>query len=308
MPSLTDIFNSSFLMFLGVFLLVIALLVLYFESRMREQNHKISSMLSLVSSLADELNSVKYAVNQLSMRGGNSQVLFTQRSSEPMQDLAKNNFDSSNENNMKLIEVSDDDTVLESDSESETDSDNDSESSNSESESDSGSNSGLETDLDKNNYSNNLYDNTNSEENIVEIYENQTVKVLRIDEELLNNNLDESSESLNDDDLDDLSDGLSEADINFDEIVNDNEIHKQNENENENDIISNKFQNNTVLLNNLDLKTINISSLEEIKTTEEIDYKKLSLQKLRTIVVEKELISDSSKLKKQELLKLLGIE
>ena len=279
MPSLTDIFNSSFLMFLGVFLLVIALLVLYFESRMREQNHKISSMLSLVSSLADELNSVKYAVNQLSMRGGNSQVLFTQRSSEPMQDLAKNNFDSSNENNMKLIEVSDDDTVLESDSESETDSDNDSESSNSESESDSGSNSGLETDLDKNNYSNNLYDNTNSEENIVEIYENQTVKVLRIDEELLNNNLDESSESLNDDDLDDLSDGLSEADINFDEIVNDNEIHKQNENENENDIISNKFQNNTVLLNNLDLKTINISSLEEIKTTEEIDYKKLSFAK-----------------------------
>lgn len=306
MPSLTDIFNSSFLMFLGVFLLVIALLVLYFESRMREQNHKISSMLSLVSSLADELNSVKYAVNQVSMRGGNSQVLFTQRLSEPMQDLAKNSFDSSNENNMKLIEVSDDDTVLESDSESETDSDNDSESSNSESESDSGSNSGLETDLDKNNYSNNLYDNTNSEENIVEIYENQTVKVLRIDEELFNNNLDESSESLNDDDLDDLSDGLSEADINFDEIVNDNEIHKQNENEN--DIISNKFQNNTVLLNNFDLKTINISSLEEIKTTEEIDYKKLSLQKLRTIVVEKELISDSSKLKKQELLKLLGIE
>ena len=48
MAILTDLFNPSFFMFLGILILVIALLVVYFESKMREQNHKIASMLSLV--------------------------------------------------------------------------------------------------------------------------------------------------------------------------------------------------------------------------------------------------------------------
>ena len=41
---------------------------------------------------------------------------------------------------------------------------------------------------------------------------------------------------------------------------------------------------------------------------EPVDYKKLSLQKLKSIVTEKGLAIDTSKLKKLELLKLLGIE
>ena len=60
MASLTDLFNPTFLMFLGILVLVVALLVVYFESKFREQNHKISSMLSLVSSLAEEVNMVKF--------------------------------------------------------------------------------------------------------------------------------------------------------------------------------------------------------------------------------------------------------
>jgi hypothetical protein len=35
------------------------------------------------------------------------------------------------------------------------------------------------------------------------------------------------------------------------------------------------------------------------------DYKKMSINKLREVVIEKELITDASKLKKPELLKLL---
>ena len=59
-----------------------------------------------------------------------------------------------------------------------------------------------------------------------------------------------------------------------------------------------------------DLKSINISNLEEQvekknKNIEVIDYKKLSLNKLKSIVLEKGLVTDSSKLKKHELLKLL---
>ena len=68
-------------------------------------------------------------------------------------------------------------------------------------------------------------------------------------------------------------------------------------------------------MNNLNIKTINL--LEKIDNKQNhlfkpypdsIDYKKLTLSKLRSIVVEKELVADSSKLKKNELLKLLGAE
>jgi hypothetical protein len=55
-----------------------------------------------------------------------------------------------------------------------------------------------------------------------------------------------------------------------------------------------------------DLKTININ-LEDSNTSN-IDYKKLSLPKLRSVVTEKGLATDTSKLKKNELLKLLEVE
>ena len=55
-----------------------------------------------------------------------------------------------------------------------------------------------------------------------------------------------------------------------------------------------------------DLKTININ-LDEIHA-DSIDYKKLPLPKLRSIVTDKGLAEDASKLKKQELLKLLEID
>jgi hypothetical protein len=55
------------------------------------------------------------------------------------------------------------------------------------------------------------------------------------------------------------------------------------------------------------MKTISID-LEDNESEESVDYKKLSLQKLKSVVVEKGLVVDASKLKKPELLKLLGIE
>ena len=65
MASLIDIFNPSFFIFLGILVLVAALLVVYFESKMREQNHKIASMLQLVSCMADEMNTIKNDVNYI---------------------------------------------------------------------------------------------------------------------------------------------------------------------------------------------------------------------------------------------------
>jgi len=57
-------------------------------------------------------------------------------------------------------------------------------------------------------------------------------------------------------------------------------------------------------INSTLLKSIHMT----LPTSENIDYKKLSLNKLRQIVSDKNLSSDLSKLKKPELLKLLGVE
>jgi hypothetical protein len=57
------------------------------------------------------------------------------------------------------------------------------------------------------------------------------------------------------------------------------------------------------------LKSINISNLEELTADPkgDKDYKKMSVTKLRDIVLEKGLSNDASKLKKPELIKLLDL-
>ena len=71
-----------------------------------------------------------------------------------------------------------------------------------------------------------------------------------------------------------------------------------NENETNNEHTMNDISNNVS-----DLKSIH-ANLEETNT-DHSDYKKLSLPKLRSIVTEKGLAQDASKLKKNELIKLL---
>jgi hypothetical protein len=64
-------------------------------------------------------------------------------------------------------------------------------------------------------------------------------------------------------------------------------------------------KNNSNEISQTELKTININLEEQLDSQE---YKKFTLNKLRSIVAEKGLSTDSNKLKKNELLKLLGVE
>ena len=70
--SFINLFNPSFLMFLGILVLVSVLLVVYIESKLREQNHKMTAMVNLISSLAGEINILKFDV-QNNNYGGSSQ-------------------------------------------------------------------------------------------------------------------------------------------------------------------------------------------------------------------------------------------
>ena len=80
MASLADLFNPTFFMFLGILVLVAALLVVYFETKIREQNHKVASMLSLVSTLAEETNGIKMGMNHLAMTSFGGSGRFFQQS------------------------------------------------------------------------------------------------------------------------------------------------------------------------------------------------------------------------------------
>jgi hypothetical protein len=260
MPSLVDIFNPSFFMFLGILVLVAALLVVYFESKMREQNHKMTSMLALITCVADEMNSIKIHLNNPPNIGG-TQV-------NPS-GLETNNIHIIKTN---LITVSDD---------SDTDSEN-SIDENSDSDSDSESNS------------EDVEDVENLKE-IIELGEYNDVKVFKLSVFSIND-IDENKNENSFDDLNDLED-IEEDD----NCVSDHSLSVSSDDED----IEHK---NNIDISNLNLKSINISNLEEVKNSDNIDYKKFTLSKLRSIVVEKELVADSSKLKKPELLKLLGAE
>ena len=85
MAFLAELFNPTFIMFLGILVLVVAILIIYFEGKMREQNHKITTMFSLVSTLAEDMNGIKLGFNQLAINsvGGGGQF-FRQTLEEPV--------------------------------------------------------------------------------------------------------------------------------------------------------------------------------------------------------------------------------
>ena len=267
MPSLVDIFNPSFFMFLGILVLVAALLVVYFESKMREQNHKMASMLNLVTCMADEMNAIKVHLNNQPIIGGTQ--------------VNPSSLETNNVHIIKtdLIAVSDDD-----------DSDNDSENSIEDNESDSGSESNSES-------------NSEDVKEVIEIGgEVNDIKVLKLNLSITNN--------INDIDIDEnknVNDFEELGDLEFIDDEDDNSsigslsVSSEDQDTEQKNI-------DELDISTLNLKSINISSLEEVKNSDSIDYKKFTLSKLRSIVVEKELAVDSSKLKKNELLKLLGAE
>jgi hypothetical protein len=293
MASLSDIFNPSLLIFLGILVLVAALLVVYFETKYREQNHKINSMFSLVSSLADEVNNLKFSLahlNSLSTNGGSnyeSKPLADETNSSYFFRIPTQTESLTQSQNPNLISVSDD---------SDSDSDSDSYESEFEEEDLKSVGSTNENELDLND--DNLLENNND------------IKVLKlnINNENLNNDdsLDEEEEDLDEiEDLDDQSLSSQNSSSSSEKllsiqnsIVNDNLEHSP-------DNLSNT-EIEILDISSSDLKTIDIN-LEE-SNTGIVDYKKLSLTKLRSIVVEKGLSQDISKLKKNEMLKLLSVE
>lgn len=262
----SDIFNTSFFILLGIILLGFGLLVLYYENKMRDQNHKIQSMLDLVSVLANEMNTMK-----MSQMFEKSEQPIENTQEKPLGKIIHyNNY--SNLNN-DLIVVSDDDDDKSIDDIIEIASNNDESESESENESEK---SESDEDIEE---SEEDEDESDEEEN------DSDVDILEIsDLNMENKNEDES-------DVEDITFNNSVKILKLEHPIEDNESTK---NESKEDIFSN-------------LKQIHIDG-DSLKIDDSLDYKKMSVQKLRTIVINKGLAEDASKLKKHDILKLLEVE
>jgi hypothetical protein len=308
MTSLADLLNPTFLVFLGILVLVVAFLILYFESKLREQNHKIASMLSLVSTLAEDMNGVKIGLNHLSIRGGQGFEQPIVPIQENLGNLQKNN----------LIDVSDDD---------EEDDDDDDEDDDDEASESQGSNDVINDDLDSiekdldsvdldsvEDDLDSIEDDLDSIEDDLDSENGENIKIVTL--QVSNENIDETNEEIHNLDFDneysaDLDDEFEpEVNNEYVEEVLDLKYNTEAKTLEENNIAEKSSK--EIIVPTLELKSISINLEEEHEQShnDNIDYKKLQIAKLRSIAIERGLVSntEASKLKKPELLKLFDFE
>jgi hypothetical protein len=262
MSTLTPIFSIPFLLCLGISLILIGFVGVFFYQKITEQNHKISSMVDLISTMAEELNYIRSRVQ--------SEGTYHNLPSSASQQIP---FLNGQDKKPELIDVSDD----ESDDEEEDDDESEDESEDEGEESD---------------------EEEDDEDDIME-----NIKVINISETAVNpsevsDEIEEiPSEESDTDDEDDLEDddksSIDEKETSEVEVIKLDEVMDEPQ----------EFEPVLDVDANL-LKSIHMS----FPTSENVDYKKMSLNKLRQTVSDKKLSSDTSKLKKQDLLKLLGVE
>ena len=265
--ALSDILTPSFAFSLAICLLLTGLLGVFFTQKFAEQNHKMSSMLELVSTLANEMNMMRaHLSRQVNFTGGANVSDGPSSSNSPIHNsipgftvLDENlnnmmfNCTTDADDDIKLISVSDDADYDDDDSDADSNDNSDDDSSSSDSS-----------------------DNDNAS----------------IDSE------DSADIDIDEVDINDIDINVKNNKINIqDQVYTTNEnISINDENDDENDI----------KILNFDEFCIEEDGIENTKNIDVVlDYKKASLNKLRSIVLDKGLVSDASKLKKPDLLKML---
>ena len=282
MTTLSNLFTPSTIICLGITLLLVGLLGMYFMGKFITQDHKISSMFGLVSSMAEEMHFMREKIQTVKFGGSAGTPSNIINTSFPF--VQEKNEEIVASSNNELISVSDDD-----------DDEDDDDSVSSEDSSNVGSNVGsskIDIDEGVNDSPSNIKIINIGETFITQNNGNDVNDVEELNDSVLSS---DSSDNDDDDDLD--NDG---AEIHEIELSNSDEL----------------------LINRDMLKTINIniaaqqsSDVDNRSTnnnnnnstsTSTIDYKKMAVNQLRTIAIEKGLISqNSNKLKKEDLLKLL---
>lgn len=287
--AITDLFSTSFLFSVAIIIILIGGVFAYVSYRMSEQDNKIGHMVGLVSLLAGETQQLK-------------DELHKQKTQESKLEYASQLIDHD------LISVSDNEYDTEDEDEDEEDDDEEEE-------------------------------EKDEEENVV-IVDKKIIKLnhptlfvsepesefgsdVNITIDTLNKDLEEFEDSFKEYDVEDdlIADVLYNStlplqetfeEVEFDNIIQEEEPKEEGETKEEGEEAKEEEPKQTtdadVKLTNEDLTSISAVDLGDLEDHTKTDYKKMSLNKLREIVVSKELVADASKLKKNEILKLLGHE
>jgi hypothetical protein len=270
-----DLLSTSFLFSVAIIIILIGGIFAYVSYRMSEQDHKITSMVGLISTMAEELQFFRSKLSQGQSQSQEQQQGGLQRQSELNQIhtipiLDPNNLVTGATN---LISVSDDESESEESGSESDESETESEESGSESE-ESSSDDDFEL------------DEVVDLEERMQIQESvQTQESMQIS----TNNIDDFNHS----------DATNIKSIHLEEPIELNAFSHGLEHDHDHD-----HEIEDLLAS--DLKTISITDLED--TNKKTDYKKMSITKLREEVIKNGIVIDASKLKKGELLKLLGDE
>uniref|UniRef100_A0A6C0E758 Rho termination factor-like N-terminal domain-containing protein n=1 Tax=viral metagenome TaxID=1070528 RepID=A0A6C0E758_9ZZZZ len=104
-----ELTSPAILLCLGMIVVVAALLVVYFESRMREQNHRLKTMLSLITTLAEDTNSLKHR---------QAKSFYTNETSLEDERIEVSDGEDDDEDDSEIVDLDD----LEDESDSETES------------------------------------------------------------------------------------------------------------------------------------------------------------------------------------------
>jgi hypothetical protein len=255
---LSEILSTSFLFSIAIIIILVGGLFAYFNHRICAQNHKISSMLGLVSTMAEEM---QYFRSKISGKSSEQ----CKMSDVDTIHFAPQFLGGNSNLDVNLIEVSDGEDDI--DSEIEDD------------DSDSDSDDGEDSD-DGDGDSDSEIDDSESDDDDDKI---KTISIdlgkeidLNIGDEIEHDNLDinHDTKTIN------LSEDISSFDI------------------------TSKTLENIDNIDNIDDISIDLN----VSVQNKLDYKKMSLNKLRDVVTQKGLVVDASKLKKNDILKMLGDE
>jgi len=277
----SEIFSTSFLFSIAIIIILIGGILAYVNYKIGEQDHKLNSMIGLVSTMAEETQYFRSKLNMLQQ-----QIL-----TPDLQTVDKIEYTSDmmgGSETKELIDVSDDDVSDNDDSDNDDSDNDDSDNDDDDSDDDVSDNDDDDSDDDAS------YDETDGNQVNIKIL---NLSLANIDEDEQNiEEIDICEFDITDNDKPQCEEiktirleqpiDLEEADI---QLSSEQKI-------TEDDI---NF-----------LKNVSINDLGELddSNNSKTDYKKMSLNKLREVVVSKGLISDASKLKKNEILKLLGDE
>jgi hypothetical protein len=286
--AISDILSTSFLFSIAIIIILIGGVFAYVSYRMGEQDHKLNSMIGLVSTMAEESQFFRSKLNMLQQKLSTKDL--------PVVDQVQYASQMMVGGQDELINVSDDE---------EDDSDDDESDDLEDDESDDLEDEDLEDEDLEDDESEDLEDDDleddESEDKDLEEGRGEYIKRLN-----LTSAIDESPVKISYEEIDEDNNSFKETNnLVFDDIAD----FEATLEEADIQLLAEDTKDDDNFLKNVSITGLDngILSLEEIVSNKN-DYKKMSLNKLREVVVSKGFTSDASHLKKNQILKLLGDE